>query len=187
VTGILLFWVSGLAAVAGAVGAVAVRNLFHAALLLGLGLAGVAGLYLFLDAPYLACIQVVVYIGGILVLILFATLFSADVMGQVQRAPWWARGAGVVGALLAAAVAWRLGTVALQHGQQLAVEPGTAAAAPDALVPTGAGPALGDLLLGTWLIPFLAAGVLLTVVLVGAVATVRRFRRPPGTVEVRHG
>lgn len=169
-----LFWVCGLAAVAGAVGAVSVRNLFHAALLLGLSLAGVAGLYLFLQAAYLACIQVVVYIGGILVLILFATLFSADVMGAVQRSATWIRGVALAGAVLAAAVAWRLAQVTTESGKDLASTRSPTASVPDAIA--GAEPAIGDLLVGSWLVSFLAAAMLLTVALIGAVATVRRFR-----------
>ncbi len=171
-----LFWVCCLAAIAGAVGAVSVRNLFHAALLLGLSLAGVAGLYLFLQAAYLACIQVVVYIGGILVLILFATLFSADVMGAVQRSSWWIRGVAFAGAGLAAVAAWRLVQVVTKHGKNLATTRSPTASVPDAIV--GAEPAIGDMLVGPWLVPFLAAAILLTIALIGAVATVRRFRNP---------
>ena len=43
--------------------------------------------------------------------------------------------------------------------------------------------AIGDLLIGSWLVPFFVTGLLLTVALVGAVATVRRFRK---RVEVTH-
>ncbi|MBL8753357.1 MAG: NADH-quinone oxidoreductase subunit J, partial [Planctomycetes bacterium] len=80
-----LFVAAGAMAIVGALGAALVRNLFHASLLLGLSLLGTAGLYLFLEQHWLACVQVVVYVGGILVLILFATLFSADVLGAVQK------------------------------------------------------------------------------------------------------
>ncbi|MBK8097962.1 MAG: NADH-quinone oxidoreductase subunit J [Planctomycetes bacterium] len=163
-------------AIAGALGAALVRNLFHAALLLGLSLCGVAGLYLFLHAYYLACVQIVVYVGGILVLILFATLFSADVMGRLQRTPRWLLALGTVGAAVAGSTAWQLGS------QVLAARP-----APAAVRETPPGHdvgAIGDLLLGDWLLPFLAAGFLLTVALVGAVATVRRHQR---TREVAHG
>lgn len=172
-----LFWTCCLAAVLGAIGAATLRNLFHAALLLGLSLVGIAGLYLFLQASYLACVQIVVYVGGILVLTLFATLFSADIMGKVQRTPLWLRLAGLAGAGLAAVVAGRLGRLALNH----AVDLGTTRSDPNT-VPTAIGATsgtLGEMLLGGWLIPFLVAGVLLTVALVGAVATVRRFQRQP--------
>ncbi len=179
---LFLFWVCVLLTVAGALGATAVRNLFHAALLLGLTLVGIAGLYLFLEAAYLACIQVVVYVGGILVLVLFATLFSADILGQVQRARSWMITAGVGAGLLALLVALRLGQLALQHGVGLQAQRRMPRAGDDPI----AGPthSLGEVFVGAWWVAFLAAGLLLTVALVGAVATVQRFRKP---VEVSHG
>lgn len=168
-----LFWLCCLAAIAGAVAAAALRNLFHAALMLGLCLAGVAGLYLFLEASYLACIQVIVYIGGILVLVLFATLFSADIMGRLQRAPLWLRLGGLAGAALAAAVAGRLAQVAMAHAAALERSRSGTGAQPDAI---DGSRAIGDLFTGPWLVPFLLAAVLLTAALVGAVALVMRYR-----------
>lgn len=168
----ILFVVVCLAAVVGALGAALVRNLFHAALLLGLCLVGVAGLYLFLEQYYLACVQVVVYVGGVLVLVLFATLFSADVMGAVQRTPWWQATLGVFGAGVGLAVAATLAGTAISKGHDLdAVRKGPA---PD---PIAGSDTVGDLLVGPWFVPFLLAGFLLTVALVAAVTTVRRFRR----------
>jgi NADH:ubiquinone oxidoreductase subunit 6 (subunit J) len=168
-----LFWLCAITAMAGAIGAAAVRNLFHAALLLGLALVGVAGLYLFLEASYLACIQVVVYLGGILVLVLFATLFSADITGAVQRAPWPLRVAGAVSAALAALVAARLAQTAMAHGADLSHARSPAGSVPDAIDGTRA---IGDLLIGSWAVPFLVAALVLTAALVGAVAIVRRHR-----------
>lgn len=171
-----LFWVCCGLTLAGAVGAATVRNLFHAALLLGLCLAGVAGLYLFLEAHYLACVQVVVYIGGILVLAIFATLFSADITGAVQRTPGWLRAVGILGAALAAFVAARLAELAMVHGAGLGRLRSPPGSVPDAI---DGQRALGDLFVGHWLIPFLAAGMLLTAALIGAVSLVRRHRNPP--------
>ena len=167
----LLFAVCCLAAAAGALGSALVKNLFHAALLLGLALTGVAGLYLFLEAQWLACVQVVVYVGGILVLILFATLFSSDILGAVQRTRWPLQLAGWTGAVLAAIVALRLVQIV---GERTRSAPGV----PAVIDGSGEQPAIGDLLVTTWLVPFLIAGILLTVALVAAVATVQRFRRP---------
>lgn len=168
-----LFWTCCLATIAGAIGAAIVRNLFHAALLLGLCLVGIAGLYLFLEASYLACIQVIVYLGGILVLILFATLFSGDIMGRVQRTPLWLRLGGLAGAALAAVVAGRLAQVAIAHAANLGATRSRPGTVPDAIDGTTA---IGDLLVRDWLVPFLLASVLLTAALVGAVAIVKRYR-----------
>jgi len=172
----LLFWTCCLSAIAGALLAATVRNLFHAALLLGLSLVGVAGLYLFLEAQWLACVQVVVYVGGILVLVLFATLFSSDVMGALQRTPLWLRAVGTLGALLAGTVAVRLAQTAMQAAHRLEAARGTTAVADT--IDGDSTATIGDLLTSAWLVPFLAAGLLLTVALVAAVATVQRFRQP---------
>jgi len=172
----LLFTTCCFAAAVGAIGAALVRNLFHGALLLGLSLAGTAGLYLFLEQSYLACLQIIVYLGGVLVLILFATLFSADVMGAVQRTPLWLRGLGLVGAALAAVLAVQLARFVVGNGKDLLAQRAERPRANDPI--DGTTGAIGDLLVGPWLVPFLLTGFLLTVALVGAVATVRRFRRP---------
>ena len=169
-----LFWTCSLATLAGAVGAALVRNLFHAALLLGLCLVGVAGLYLFLEASYLACIQVIVYVGGILVLTLFATLFSSDIRGVAQRTPLLLRLAGLGGALIAALVAGRLAQLAIAHAIDLDRARSAPGSVPDAIDGTRA---IGDLFVGSWLVPFLVAAVLLTAALVGAVSIVKRYRR----------
>ncbi len=170
----LLFWLCCAMVLVGALGAALVRNVFHAALLLGLCLLGVAGLYLFLEQPWLACVQVIVYIGGVLVLILFATLFSADAMGTEQRRRVTTLVIGSGAGALALVLAWRMATVGMQNGvglQPTRSEPGMV---PDAMA--GSTNTVGDLLVGDWFVPFLAAGLLLTVALVGAVITVQRFR-----------
>jgi NADH-quinone oxidoreductase subunit J len=60
----------------GALGVVTTRNLMHAALWLILSLFGVAGLFVLLSAPFLAAIQVLVYIGAIAILIIFAVMLT---------------------------------------------------------------------------------------------------------------
>ena len=56
---------------------VTVRNIVHAAFSLMVTLFGVAGLYVFLQADFLAATQVIVYVGGILVLILFGVMMTS--------------------------------------------------------------------------------------------------------------
>ncbi len=174
-----LFVAAAAMAVAGALGAALVRNLFHAALLLGLCLLGTAGLYLLLEQHWLACVQVVVYVGGILVLILFATLFSADVMGAVQRRSSALLAAAAIVAVLTAGLVVRLASAGRAA---VAARPAAARSTGAAGAIEGDATTVGDLLLGDWFAPFFAAGLLLTIALVGAVVTVQRFRRPPAEV-----
>jgi len=62
--------------VGSSLGAVTVRDVWHAALLLGVSLVTVAALYATLAAEFLAAIQVLVYVGGVLVLITFAVMLT---------------------------------------------------------------------------------------------------------------
>ena len=61
----------------GALLVVTIRNLFRAALSLGVVLLGVAGLFVLLEADFLAFVQVLVYVGAILVLVVFAVMLTA--------------------------------------------------------------------------------------------------------------
>ena len=67
----------------GAVWVVTLRNLFRAALSLGVVLLGVAGLFLLLEAEFLAFVQILVYVGAILTLVVFAIMLTA----KLQTAP----------------------------------------------------------------------------------------------------
>ncbi|MBA7675820.1 hypothetical protein ES703_84058 [subsurface metagenome] len=62
--------------VVSAFGVVATRNLVHSAVALMGTLFGVAGLYVFLYADFMAAVQVVIYVGGILVLIIFGVMLT---------------------------------------------------------------------------------------------------------------
>ena len=87
------------------------RNMLHSALALLGTLAGVAGLYLHLGADFLGISQLLIYVGGILVLVLFAVLLTTQIgdvrasntsLGRVVALPV----AGAVGAGLVALVMW---------------------------------------------------------------------------------
>ncbi len=73
---LLVFLVFALLTLAGGLGVVLARNLFRAALLLLLSLFGVAGLFVLLAAPFLAAVQVLIYMGGITILIIFAVMLT---------------------------------------------------------------------------------------------------------------
>ena len=72
--------------VAGGLYTVLARNLFHAALGLIVSLAGVAAMYALLEASFLAAAQVLIYIGAIAILIIFAVMLTRGVMGRFPRA-----------------------------------------------------------------------------------------------------
>lgn len=136
------------------------RNLLHSAFALLGVFTGVLGLYVLLSADFVAVIQLVVYIGGILVLILFAVMLTTKIgerkFGNYAMAP----------------VAACIGTIAL-GALLIKALPGTVIGASDnAIAPTTA--AIGELLLGRYLLPFEMVSLLLVLVLVGAVVLARR-------------
>lgn len=154
------FWGLSALTLLAAGGVVASRNLFHAVLFLVLVFFGIAGFFLLLSADFLAMAQVIIYVGAIAVLMLFAIVLTPRASrdnGETRMA--------VPGLVVAIAVA---GLLLLTIGD---VEWRTVARVPELDV---AG--LGRELLGTWVLPFQLASVLLTAALVGAVMLVRSPR-----------
>ncbi len=76
---LLAFLLFALVTVGASLGVVLVRDVWHAALLLGVALLSVAIHYVMLRAEFLAVMQVLVYVGGVLVLITFAVMFTRRV------------------------------------------------------------------------------------------------------------
>ncbi len=70
------FYLVVAATVVGAVIAVAARNIFHNVLGLALSLIGVAGLFLYLNSPFVALMQILIYVGAITIAICFAIMLS---------------------------------------------------------------------------------------------------------------
>lgn len=82
----LFFGILTLLTLGGAVGVVIDRNLFHSAHWLLVSLFGVAGLFVMLAAPFFAAVQVLVYIGAIVILIIIAIMLTRQVMGAQEAA-----------------------------------------------------------------------------------------------------
>ncbi len=98
----VVFIILGLVTLAGAAGVVLNRKLFHSALYLVLSFVGVAGLYVLLEAEFLAMIQLLVYVGAISILIIFAVMLSRNMMSPEYKARNndWGLGVFVAGGLL---------------------------------------------------------------------------------------
>lgn len=75
------FAIMAVFALGGGLGVVTSRNLVHAALYLVLALFGIAGLFVTLEAPFLAVVQVLIYIGAIAILITITVMVTRRVMG----------------------------------------------------------------------------------------------------------
>jgi len=158
----ILFVVFGAITLGSALAVVTQHNVFHAALFLILAFFGVAGLYVLLEAPFFAAVQLFIYIGGIAVLIIFAIMLTRDLMDPDLPSvvsQWWAAALVAVG--LFALLGWM--TFARNWG-----------------MPVGSVPDNTIALLGTTLVdpqgmvlPFEVASVLLVAALVGAMTIAR--------------
>ena len=88
----ILFILFALATLVAAYLVVTVRNLIHAALWLVASLLGIAAIFVMLDASFMATVEVVLYVGAIAILIVFAVMLTRRVMEDVgsQRTDnWW--------------------------------------------------------------------------------------------------
>ena len=79
------FWLFTAAVIGGGIGTVTMRNVFHSALMLILSLIGVGGYFILVNAEFLAMVQVILYIGGIMVLFLFGIMVSQNIIGSELR------------------------------------------------------------------------------------------------------
>jgi NADH-quinone oxidoreductase subunit J len=158
----IVFVILSAVALVGAVGAVTSRNIFHSALFLVLSFIGVAGFYVLLEAELLAMIQLLVYVGAIAILIIFAIMLSRRLMSSEFKA----RNEQWILALLAAVVLFAVLAVVLWFVQWPTAQ---------AEAPTDAIVMLGEALVSPdqFLLPFEVASVLLLVALVGAVIVAR--------------
>ncbi len=95
----IAFFIFAILTLGGAIGVVTSSNLIHGALYLIVSLFGGAGFFVLLAAPFIAVVQVLVYIGAIAILIIFAVMLtrSMTAMSEVNNQQWWM--SAIVGAL----------------------------------------------------------------------------------------
>ncbi len=79
---ILGFWVLAVTLVGSALMVVLTKNLFHSVLWLALGLVSTAGVFLLLDAEFLAAVQVLLYAGGVITVVVFAIVVTEKLVGE---------------------------------------------------------------------------------------------------------
>lgn len=149
------------AGVLAAVGAVSFPNLFHAALCLVAALIGVAILYLALQAEFIAVIQILLYVGAVMTLIIFAIMLTQRLNDKSVAA---ANSQRVPAFLILAASGFFLIKLILKVDWP---EPSAA------YVPVSAGD-LGQALLGPYVLPFEAVSILLIGALIGAIVIARK-------------
>ena len=143
--------------VASAVAAMSLRNLVHCALMLMVTLGGLALIYLQLSAQFVAFAQVLIYVGAVAILIVFAILLtrgSEPPRESIFSATW------VVGVAIAATVFGLLAAIVLSSQALTSVM----RPPPEVTVRQ-----IGDQLMGKFVLPLEVIGLLLTAALIGAV------------------
>lgn len=158
----VVFLITAIVSLGGAVMVVTVRNLVHAALWLILTLFGVAVMYGLLSAPFFTVVQVVIYIGAIAILMIFAVMLTRRVRqepGSSMNKGWWL--AGLISLVLFTALVWLLSTW-----------PGFQTSLPELPQDFDSIQVLGAALVAPegYVIPFEIASLLLVAALIGAVA-----------------
>ena len=157
----VVFYIFAAITIGSAAVVVLARSLIYSAFALLFTFFGVAGLYVLLGADFLAATQLLIYVGGILVLLLFGVmlthkLYDLDLRSEVTQflpGVFIAVGLFVVLTVTALRTRWAVGT-------------GRPPAATTAEI--------GQLFMGPYLLPFEAASILLLVALIGAAMIVRR-------------
>jgi len=158
---VVAFWVLSVLLVGSALAVVLSKNLFHAVLWLALALTGTAGVFLLLNAEFLAAVQLLLYAGGIITIVVFAIVVTERLIGE--RLSQTSRGLGS-GALVAAALLAVIVSILLQR--QLPSTP---------LPQTGdLTRMLGEQVLTTYVLPFELLALLMLAAMLGAIY----FARP---------
>ena len=199
----IAFWIASALAIAAALLVVTLRDIFRAALFLALSFLAVAGIFVLLRAEFLAVVQVLIYVGAISILVIFAIMLVRDVPGGNTDNGMYAI-AGTIAALLAAAViftafnsdftdidaltATNADAEAALTGTytEVAGQPGfellRAAGRDDAGARTGvyanSTGAIGRLLIRDFVLPFEAVSLLLLAAMIGALALIRERSAP---------
>lgn len=151
-----VFWSMAATAVLPALAVVLMRNTVHSALMLGVSLLGVAGLFARLGADFLFGGQILVYVGGVAVLIVFVVMLlgrASDLHLRQVNSQW---AAALLVCAITAAGLWKIVALFPRTGSATLARPATTAP-------------LGRLLLSDYALPFELVSLVLIAALLGAV------------------
>ena len=156
-----VFYLLSLVIIFSALMVVTLKNIFHCALFLILTLFMVAGIYILLNAEFLAAVQVLIYVGAVSILIIFAIMLTSQLTSKkIIQTNEQATVAGLVAMffLVASQLAfwktnWNIGEVTLPENNILT---------------------LGKLLMTDFVLPFEVVSILLLAALIGAVVLARK-------------
>jgi NADH-quinone oxidoreductase subunit J len=159
------FTLLALLTVASAVTALSFRRLVHCALCSALAFLGFAALYLQLGAQFVGFAQVLVYVGAVAILVVFAILLTrnSDASTEPERSSSWILGLGIA-ALTSGSLAFSVLSTASVHRP------------PPATLPEATTRVIGEELMTRFILPLEVIGLLLTAALIGAVLIAMKER-----------
>jgi NADH-quinone oxidoreductase subunit J len=161
------FYLFALLTLGGGVFTITRKNAVHSAISLIVSLIGVAGLFLLQQAEFLFAVQIVLYVGGIMVLFLFVImLVNLDQAAKVRQfnRQWWLAGAAVTAVGAEIFYFLHKGAGAFRLAEPAAPPPGN----------LGNVERLADALFSQYLLPFEVASVLLLAAVIGSVLLAKR-------------
>ncbi len=158
---VVTFWGLSVLLIGSALAVVLTKNLFHSVLYLALSLTATAGVFLALDAEFLAAVQLLLYAGGVVTIVVFAIVVTERLVGE--RITQTSRGI-LAGLVLAGALL--LGLLRFLRGADLPLE--------RPVIAVDVTRVIGQVLLTEFVLPFELLAVLLLVGLLGALY----FARP---------
>ncbi|PKB67549.1 MAG: hypothetical protein BZY82_02880 [SAR202 cluster bacterium Io17-Chloro-G3] len=155
---LVLFYLAAAISIGGALGVVMTRNVVHAALFLLIALIGIAGVYLLVMADFLALVQVLIYGGAIVIVLLFALMLTRlqEFQGSLENSQWHFAAVSSISlfvVMIAAIVSSN------KRGNEEAIHTDFRD--------------IGSSLFTQWAIPFEVASILLLVALIGAIVIAR--------------
>lgn len=152
-----VFYILAAITLLGGLAAVTLRNTVHCALAVSVAFAGLALLFLSLDAQFAGFAQILIYVGAVAILVVFAILLtrnSEEIKGQIFSKSW------LTGLVIAAAVFAVLGWAVIRTAPMLPQS---------APVPAVTTHDIGAALMGRYVLPLEIVALLLTAALIGAV------------------
>jgi len=161
----LLFLLLGAVVLGSALLVVTTRHLIHAALWLVVSLGALAGCYLLLSAELVAWVQVLIYVGAVVVLLLFGLMLTRAPIGPSDDLD---SGNRLLAAGVAVATAGVLGVLVVRAVKDASIDLEASGAR------AGTAAEIGAALFRSWVLPFEVLSVLLLAALVGAIVLSRR-------------
>ncbi len=163
----IIFIVFAAVTLLGGLFCVTTRNMFHAALYLVISLFGVASMFAILEASFLAAAQLIVYVGAVAILIIFAVMLTRGGAGSLPANRTFNTQSGLAAVVTVVTLFILLRIVPFFNYPVQAA----------ATVPGDVLTQLGNALMGDFVLPFEVASVLLLAALVGAIYIARERRK----------